>query len=320
MEEVARLSGYDKIPTTHPVSQVVAKSRKKRLHVRDAVRQALSGWGFSEIITYSFIGNDACDKFLLPDDDRRRRMVPILNPLTEDQDVMRTSLLPVLLDTMARNELPDEVEMVSGLWTGLRHERSWHANPTAVDFYDIKGSVESLCAALNVKKIGFQRPRKGEYPYLKPGHMAQVYAEGAPIGVVGEIAKKVLEGFGLKQPAFCFDLDFDRLVDLVVEEKRAKPISRFPATARDVALIVSETVEAQNVLDFIQSREEALLEDVEIFDVYKGAPIAKGKKSMALKFTYRSFERNLTDSEVNDIHEKIIRKALNEFKAQLPVK
>jgi len=343
MEEVARLSGYNAIPTTHPVSQVVAKGRKKRLRVRDTVRQVLAGCGFSEIITYSFIAKNACDRLLLAENDRRRQVVSILNPLTEDQDVMRTSLLPGLLDTMLRNaaqrkdtlmifelgkvffktsrqELPDEVEMISGLWTGAQRDRCWYVKQRPVDFYDIKGSVESLCTALNIEKVRFKAPPNSEYPYLRPGHMAQVTAKDNPIGVVGEIAKSVLAGFELKQPAFCFDLNFDRLVDLTKEEKSARPISRFPATDRDIALIVSETVEAQTVLDFIHSQGQELIKNVEIFDVYKGTPIPMGKKSMALKFTYRSFERNLTDSEVNDIHETIIRQMLKEFNAQLPVK
>jgi phenylalanyl-tRNA synthetase beta chain len=293
VEEIARLSGYDDIPTTHPVSQVVAKGRTKRLQVRDAARQALAGWGFSEIITYSFIGDDACDKFLLPDNDRRRQVVTILNPLTEDQNVMRTSLLPGLLGTMLKNsaqrnenlkifelgkvffknnqeQLPDEVEMIAGLWTGARCDQSWHAKEKAVDFYDMKGAVEGLCAGLNIKKVQFQAPKKSEYPYLRPGRMAQVFAGESLVGIVGEIANKMMTHFELKQPAFCFDLDFDRLVDLMVEEKSVKPISRFPATTRDVALIVDNGVEAQNVLDFIQSREQGLIETVEIFDVYKG--------------------------------------------------
>ena len=343
MEEVARLSGYNHIPTTHPVSQVVAKGMTKTHQAREAARQVLAGWGFSEIITYSFIGDDACDKLLLSNDDPRRQTVSILNPLTEDQNVMRTSLLPGLLVTMLKNstqrnenlkiyelgkvffknsqqELPDEVEMISGLWTGARCDQSWHAKKESVDFYDVKGAVEGLCEGLNFNNVRFQAPKKGEHPYLRPGHTAQIFAGDALVGVVGEIEKKVLAHFELKQKAFCFDLDFDRLVDLMVEEKSAKPISRFPATTRDVALIVDEAVEAQNVLDFIQGRDQKLIARVEIFDIYKGVPIPEGEKSMALKFTYRSFERNLTDSEVNSIHETIIQETLKAFNAQLPPK
>jgi phenylalanyl-tRNA synthetase beta chain len=343
MEEVARLSGYNAIPTTHPVSHVIAKKRNKRLRVRDTLRRVLAGCGFSEIITYSFIGANACDKLSLAENDRRRQVVTILNPLTEDQDVMRTSLLPGLLDTMFRNaaqrndnlmifelgnvffntparELPDEVEMISALWTGAHRGRCWLGKQRPVDFYDVKGVVESLCRALNIGKVRFKAPGDTEYPYLRPGHTAQVIAKNDTVGVVGEIGKNILAGFALKQPAFCFDLNFDRLVDLTEEEKRVKPISRFPATDRDVALIVNEAVEAQAVLDFIHSRGQELIEDIEIFDVYKGKPIPSGKKSMALKLTYRSFKRNLTDSEVNDIHKTIIGQMLKEFDAQLPTK
>ncbi len=342
MEEVARLSGYDQIPTTHPTSEVVAKEREKQLPARDQARQTLEGCGFSEIITYSFIGQKACDDLLLPDEDPRRRTVSILNPLTEDQDVMRTSLLPGLLLTMSKNrsqrnenlkifelgktflgtgqnELPEEVEMISGLWTGARCGRTWHGNGKMVDFYDIKGVVETLLASLRVEKVRFVAPeRPSAYPYLKPEAFAQVWAGDDLLGTVGEVTGKVLENYELAQLAFCFDLDFDRLVRRMKEEKRAKDISRFPSTSRDIALILDDAVEAQAVLDFIHGQNEALIEAIEVFDVYKGSPIPAGKKSLALKFTYRSSERNLTDSEVNSIHEAITGKTLKQYKAQLP--
>jgi phenylalanyl-tRNA synthetase beta chain len=341
MEEVARLSGYDNIPTTHPVSEVVAKDQGKRLLVRNQARQVLAGCGFSEVITYSFIGKDVCDQLMLEGNDRRRQVVSILNPLTEDQDVMRTSLVPGLLTTMSRNNtqrnenlrifelgkvffgtsedpLPEEVEMISGLWTGAKREKTWHAKDKKVNFYDIKGSVETLCAALDVGSLRFEVPKGSECPHMRPGRVAQVYASDHLLGTVGEILTKVLQSFDIKQPAYCFDLNFDRLVQLMALEKTAKPISRFPSTTRDVALIVDDAVEAQGVLDFIRNQDQDLLEAVKIFDVYKGTPIPEGKRSMAFKFTYRSFERNLTDSEINSIHEILTRKALEQFKAQLP--
>ena len=126
-----------------------------------------------------------------------------------------------------------------------------------------------------------------------------------------------MSNFGLKQVAYCFDLNFDRLVDYVSEEKRAKPIPRFPATTRDMALILSKTVEAQAVLDFIEGMGQALVESVEIFDMYAGSPIPEGSKSIGLRFTYRSSERSLTDDEVNTIHETMTREVLEEFDAQL---
>ncbi|MDY6836399.1 MAG: phenylalanine--tRNA ligase subunit beta [Thermodesulfobacteriota bacterium] len=344
MEEVARLKGYDQIPTTHPLTQVVACAEDKNLRVRRRLRQTLSGCGFSEIVTYSFVDEEACDRLLIDADDPRRQMLPILNPLTEDQTVMRTSLLPGLLATMylnstQRNEdlrifevgkvflspspgdkdlLPKEVQMVSGLWTGARCERTWHAKGEEVDFYDIKGTVESLCAAMHVQALHFAPSDDGNSPHLRLGRAAKVYAGREPLGVVGELKRQVLEHFDLKQTAYCFDLNFDMLVHCATEEKRARPLSRFPSTTRDLALIVDDGVEAQRVLDFVDALGENLIGGGEVFDVYKGRRIPQGKKSVAFRFTYRSFERSLTDTEVNRIHENIARQVLKEFRAELP--
>jgi phenylalanyl-tRNA synthetase beta chain len=341
MEEVARLRGYDRIPTTHPLSHVVASLQGKKLRLRAQLRQVLAGCGFSETVTYSFINKDSCDRLLLDKNDLRRQMVSILNPLTEDHGVMRISLLYGLLATMQRNvtqrnenlkifelgkiflkasddELPNEVETISGLWTGARYESSWHFKEEKVDDYDIKGVVEAVCTALNIKGVRFTTSSASEFPYLRPGHGAQVHAGDTPLGTLGELSAAVLKNFDLEQPAFCFDLNFDQLVHCSSRQKHARPISRFPATTRDVALIVDDAVEVQGVLDFIADLGEELVEDVAIFDVYQGLPIPEGKKSIALRFTYRSFERNLTDTEVNSIHEAMTQKVLKHFKAQLP--
>jgi len=340
MEEVARLRGYDQIPTTHPVSHVVASKPDKKLQVRDRLRQLLAGCGFSEIVTYSFIGRDACDQLLLHGQDPRRQMVPILNPLTEDQTVMRSSLVPGLLAAMYRNskqrnenlkifelgkvflhtapdQLPEEIEMTSGLWTGAREPRTWHFEESKVDFYDMKGVVEAVCAGLNITGVCFTPLTTTDFPYLRPGRGAQIHAGNERLGAVGELSGEVLRNFGLRQAAYCFDLNFDRLVDYVSEEKRAKSLPRFPATTRDMALILSNKVEAQTVLDFIEVMGQALVEGVEIFDIYAGSPIPEGSKSIGLRFTYRSSERSLTDDEVNSIHETMTREVLEEFDAQL---
>ncbi|MGD8513728.1 MAG: phenylalanine--tRNA ligase subunit beta, partial [Deltaproteobacteria bacterium] len=344
MEEVARLKGYDQIPTAHPRSYVVANPQDRKLQVRTELRQVFAGCGFSEVVSYSFIAQEACDRLQLARDDPRRHMVSILNPLTEDQAVMRTSLIPGLLAIMYRNstqqnkdlrifeigkiflsppktkgdELPEEVQMISGLWTGARHDRTWHVKEEKVDFYDIKGVVESVCAVLSIQALRFAPLNGGASPYLRRGHAAKVYAGDEVLGEAGELTPEVLKNFELKHPAFCFDLNFDRLVHCMREEKHARLVSRFPATTRDMALIVDNPVEAQGVLDFIDALGQALITGVDIFDVYEGPPVPQGKKSIALRLTYQSFERSLTDSEVNSIHETMTDKVLENFNAQLP--
>jgi phenylalanyl-tRNA synthetase beta chain len=341
MEEVARLWGYNHIPITHPVSEAVARKPKKNLQVRTRLRALLASCGFSEILTYSFIGQDACERLMIGSEDRRRQMVSVLNPLSEDQEVMRTSLLPGLLSTLYRNstqrnenlrvfelgkvfiktgpdQLPDEIEMASGMWTGERYEKSWHFKETKVDFYDMKGVVEVVCAGLNISGVRFSPLTGASAPYMKRGHAALVRADDEILGTVGELSRRVLSNFGLKNPVYCFDLNFDLLTGRVSEEKQAKPLSRFPATFRDIALILDDKLGSQDVLDFIAGLGQELIEEVDVFDIYRGSPVPAGKKSVALRFTYRSFERNLTDEEVNTIHEGVTRKLLKQFKAQLP--
>ena len=341
MEEVARLWGYDKIRTTHPISKTVARRPRKNLQVRGRFRNLLVSCGFSEIVTYSFIGQDACDQLMLGSEDPRRQMVSILNPLTEDQEVMRTSLVPGLLSTLHRNsakrnenlnffeigkvfirtgpdQLPDEVEMASGVWTGERHEKSWHFKETKVDFFDMKGVVEVVCAGLNINEVRFAPLTDSVAPYMRAGHAAQISVDDQVLGTVGELSRRVVSNFGLKNPVYCFDLNFDLLTSQVSEEKHAEALSRFPATTRDIALIADAQLEAQGVLDFIAGLGEELIEGVEVFDIYRGSPIPKAKKSMAFRFTYQSFERNLTDDEVNTIHEAVTLKVLKQFNAQLP--
>ncbi len=344
MEEVARLTGYDQIATTHPVSRVVANPRNKNLQVRGQARQIMSACGFSEIITYSFIGRDACDRLLLPDGDIRRHMVPLLNPLTEDQAFMRTSLLPGLLATLRKNRiqrkenlklfelgkifldhsgrdkdrLPKEVYMISGLWTGARYDRTWHFKGEQVDFYDMKGVVEALYAALNIPQPRFAAVNGANAPYLNPTCAAEVYLGEEKVGQVGELLQTVLKHYEFEQATFCFDLNFEQLARHASDEKRERPISKFPATTRDIALIVDQTVEVQAVLDYVAAIGQDLIGGVEVFDVYEGPAIPQGKRSVAFRFTYQSFERNLTDSEVNASHETVTQKILKKFKAQLP--
>lgn len=341
MEEVARLSGYDNVATTHPRNQVSAPKGNARLNLRRQVKQALVGSGFSEIITYSFIGSTACDKLMLEAQDHRRKTVSILNPLTETQDVMRTSLIPGLLGAMGHNttqqntdlrlcelgkvffhegdgKLPTEVEMVSGLWTGRRQEKTWHTGDEKADFFDIKGVVEMLARVLNLPEITFAVADSGKYPYYREGAVAQVFVREEPVGAVGRISPQVLKNFELRQDAFCFELDFDTLAALTENRRQAKPVSRFPSTTRDIALILDNTVQAGEVLEQVQAQGHDLINEIQIFDVYKGPPIPADKKSLALRLTYCSLERSLTDEEVNAVHEVVTGAILKHFDAELP--
>lgn len=340
MEEVARLEGYNRIPTTYPYAPVISNKPQQRLSSRKDVFELLVGCGFSQVITYSFIAEGSCDHLLLLPSDPRRRMVHILNPLTEDQTVMRTSLVPALLNTMVHNQnqknedlrifelgkifchtkddaLPEEVEMISGLWTGTRRQRSWHSGETGVDFYDIKGVVETVLGGLNVPAVRFQKPKDySRIPYLRRGYSAEIFLGGTYVGNMGEVSADVLKNFDLKKPAFIFDLNFDILFNQIADSKSSGRFSRFPSVNRDVALILDDTVEARSIIDYLEGLGEKLIESIEIFDIYKGKPIPQDKKSLALRIIYRSSAKTLEDADINDLHEEIGQKLLKHFKAE----
>ena len=326
LEEIARLWGYNRIAT---------RNAKKR------IRSLLNGMGFTETINYSFISERACDHLCLSSKDPRRAAVKILNPLTEDQNVMRTSMVPGLLETALRNiaqqsknlkifeigkifldrgqdRQPDEHEILAALWTGARHESAWNRQATPSDFYDIKGVIEGLFAGLQLRDSHFIRIEEGKAPYLQAGVSAEIHIGDQPIGYIGEIHSKVLANFNLKQTAFIFEMDLDRLISQIPDHIQAAPLPRYPSTARDITLIVDADLDAQMVLSGIHRMENELVETVSVFDVFKGRPIPDGKKSLSLRVVYRSSEGTLEDEAVNRIHHDLTQQLLEVCKADLP--
>ena len=341
MEEVARLSGYNRIPTTFPAlpAKGVMPSPIQRLRAR--IRTILSGFGFSEAINYSFIGADACDRLGLDAEDPLRRHVPLLNPISEEQAVMRTSLVPGMLEAAQRNiarrenhlrlfevgkvfhpvpdaVLPQEKEMLVGIWTGPAVPAAWHSRERACDFYDIKGVVETLVGGLGLSDVRFSALPDDRCRYTRAGHTARITCAGEPLGLVGEVDETVIDCYQLKQATLIFELAVDPMIRRVSDEKQMAPIPRFPATARDITLIVDSGVESGSLMTAVTRFEEALVEDVSLFDVFSGEPIPAGKKSVSLRIVYRSPERTLEDEAINDIHHRLTRRLIAEVGASLP--
>ncbi|MGD8724696.1 MAG: phenylalanine--tRNA ligase subunit beta [Desulfobacterales bacterium] len=232
MEEVARLYGYNKIPTTFPQMPATGRLSTKELHLRNRARLLMNGFGFRETINYSFAHRQCGDHLRLAADDPRRQLVNILNPLTEDQAAMRTSLVPGLLQTMhynfarriknlrifevgkifigkASQQLPQETEMLAALWTGIRYAASWHGQDTPCNFYDIKGVVEGFLNALHIDDVQFSRLPENECSYTRPGFSAQILGQKNRLGLVGQVHPQVLANFDLQQEAFLLELNFD---------------------------------------------------------------------------------------------------------------
>lgn len=341
MEEVARLSGYDHIPTTFPETPVSDKPIDLCLQIRSRIRTLMNGFGFTEAVNYSFISENACDHLRYPAEDRRRRCVHILNPLSEDQGVMRTSLLPGLLDNMrsntaqqvkslklfevgriyiARDEdvLPEEREMLAGLWSGLRSEASWYSKPVECDFYDLKGVVESLFEALRIEGIECVRMPDADCIELRPGSAARLLDGDAPLGIIGEIHPESARRLGLKQTAYIFELDLARIYDRVPESRKIRPVPKFPAISRDITIIVDQNIEAQRIIRQACAQKSDLVEDLCLLDVFQGDPIASGKKSATLRVTYRSNVKTLEDDDIRSLHESITQGIMDAFGATLP--
>ncbi len=341
MEEVARLKGYDNIPVTSPSLPVEAEPLARSVTSRRRMKTLMNGAGFSEIITYSFNSASCPERLRIPEGDPRRRLLSVLNPLTEDQTVMRTSLIPGLLETMRLNisqqnrhlrlfeigkifisngqdALPDEIEMLAALWTGARQPASWHGKETACDYFDMKGAAEYLLEGLDLKGAAFTAAPDDACYYTKPGASARIMAGDVGIGRLGAVHPEVLKNFGLKQAAFILEFDLDVLGPLLGETPQYVPIVKYPPTDRDITLIVDRNLEAQQISDKIRSLRESLVEDAQLTDAYEGAPIPAGKKSLTFRITYRAADRTLEDEAVNAIHKSLSETLKDAFDATFP--
>ena len=337
-EEVARLIGYDRIAATMPPARVEPERTSPSLLLRSRAREVLEGLGLSEAINYSFIQEDFCNRLFLPEDSELRRTVSILNPLSEDQSLMRTTLIPGLLDSLRRNRahnvasvpiyeigmrflqreneiLPEERLALAGLLAGTRNELSWHQAIESFDFYDAKGCLEELAETFGIESLKFQA---GGCPsYYNPAVSAAMFSGKNSLGWVGRVRDDVLRNFEVKDEAFAFELDLQAVLEMGIGLPSFESLPRFPAVDRDLAVILAKEIEAGRVLEFLLDLSEDFVVDVQLFDAYEGVQVGPNRKSLAFRIQYRSSERTLTDEEVNVIHERITKKALDAFNASL---
>jgi len=327
IEEIARLNGYENIPATMPRVRINSDRPSRRRALELKIRDLLVSNGLSEIVNYSFINPSAIEKVLLGEDDARRNMLPILNPLTEEQSVMRTSLLPGLLDVACRNasfrlmdlqlfemrriylpvegsELPDEPLHAAGLLTGARDQAGWNRGRELVDFYDVKGIVENIVAALNLSDVSYTASMTESYYH--PGKSCAAVAGSTRFATMGELHPAVQETYGFDQPLYYFEIDLEKLVSLTAGTISVTAPPRFPDTFRDIAMLIDNELETGTVLDCIRSNRIKELGKVELFDVYTGSHVPDGQKSIAVRIRYCSQDRTLTDEEVNRLHQKVI--------------
>ena len=338
IEEVARLDGYERIPITIPKGPPSSEERSKEFFVERKVIDTLIDHGYYEVITYSFTSPDSWDAIGLPLDDPRRQHLRILNPLTEELSVMRTTLIPGLLETARHNlsrknsnlklfelkkvfipqggeRLPREVKYLVGVAMGFDRDPHWAFSPRPVDFYDIKGCVEDLLEALKIRGLKFHRAE--DIPYLHPGKASRVIFEDEVLGVLGELHPQVLDLYEIHGKSYLFEMDFSKMVQWAGEEKRFQSLPKFPEVYRDISVVVDKTLESERVMETIRTFRQPFVEEVSLFDIYEGPPIPEGKKGISYRIRYQANDRTLTDEEVNQYHEKILSRLKEVFSLEL---
>ncbi|MCG8632404.1 MAG: phenylalanine--tRNA ligase subunit beta [Desulfobacterales bacterium] len=342
-EEVARLWGYNNIETSYPPVPAKGRELDPRLLLRRDIRQAMTGFSFYEAINYNFIHEDSCSRLGLEETDARQSVEEILNPISDQMSVLRTSLVPGLLESMRRNtaqqtetlrlfeigkvffatakgEQPREVEMVGGLITGNRSDQTWFSKKEPLDFFDLKGVVQGLLDDLSVSDVSYVKIDDSSCPYFEAGYGARVVKAGKTICTLGKVDAKVLKTYGLKQDAFIFDMDMDLLQEAVPGVVQAEPLPRFPSVSRDMTLIVDNAVEVGAILEEVKkfAGKQALIEDFFLFDVFEGEAIGEGKKSLSFRTVYRSANKTLTEKNIKKVHATLSKRVLDTFNASLP--
>ncbi|MGE5819014.1 MAG: phenylalanine--tRNA ligase subunit beta [Deltaproteobacteria bacterium] len=336
IEEAARLYGYQKIPSTLPLLRASGGKKDEQLANERRVRCFLAGEGLVEVINLPFT-TEGLNRFFPGLWDGPHAPVAVQNPLAKESAEMRSSLLPGLLENLRIN-LAQQVESFSayhlgkvftlgvggeteerqclaGLLYGPRLRRGLRrADVASLEFLDCKGLMEGVLDLLRLRDTVAWREESVQA--LHPGRAAALYCGERRLGYLGEIHPDVCDELGL--PRFlAFELDFDGLLQYAPRRITARPLPRFPAVERDLAVVVDRAFPSQQIISWVESLGESLIKRIEVFDQYLGSPIPEGKKSLAYKISYRADDRTLTDAEVHAVHQRIVQKIGDVFGAEL---
>jgi phenylalanyl-tRNA synthetase beta chain len=337
-EEVARLVGYDRVPVTCPEASIEAEPADPHLSLRQEIKELLRGAGFFEVLNYSFISLESLGKLGLSQDDPRMNPIPVLNPLSEDQGVMRTTLVAGLLQTAHYNfdhgnddlrifelskvflpnkadPLPAEPHHLVALMAGERVPQTLYGGLGGIEYADLKGVVEEVLELFHFEGVEFIAEHVP--PYLDSFHAAGIFQDGELLGALGRVHPNVENAFDLKKPIYIIEINFDAAYRLRRRHSLYRSLPRFPSVSRDMAVIVDESLPVRRIEDAIWQLHEPMLEQVEIFDIYRNPQLGAGKKSIGYRLVYRSAERSLTDAEVNEMHGTVVERVLKYFHATL---
>lgn len=320
IEEVARIYGYDDIPSTLPVfDKVTSGQLTDRQYKTRMVKEVLEGAGLDQAITYSLVSKEDATAFSM----QQRQTIDLLMPMSEAHASLRQSLLPHLIEAASYNvarknkdvklfeignvffangegELPDQVEYLSGILTGDYVVNQWQGKKETVDFYLAKGVVDRVSEKLNLE---FSY-RRADIDGLHPGRTAEILLENKVVGFIGELHPTLAADNDLKR-TYVFELNFDALMAVSVGYINYQPIPRFPGMSRDIALEVDQNIPAADLLSTIHAHGGNILKDTLVFDVYQGEHLEKGKKSIAIRLNYLDTEETLTDERVSKVQAEI---------------
>jgi phenylalanyl-tRNA synthetase beta chain len=339
MEEVARLEGYDHIPITIPPIRPSDEKESPEMTTGDRVREIMAGLGFSEVISFSFIAPDSADFLGAERESPLRSFVTLLNPLTVDQSVMRTSLIPGLVAAVKTNlsygekdlklfewgrvfvrkgtdELPQERLVLSGLAMGLANPKEWYREERTVDFYDVKGAAEALLKALGLRDLVFER---GETPpwYLKEA-ASVIRLPDQRLGTMGQLSPEVLKRFDVDAPSlYAFEIDGTVLLERATLDRTFDPLAKFPAVYRDLSIVAKRNLESARIQEIILREGRGLVESVTLFDLFEGGKIDPSEKALAFRICYRSKETTLDGKDINKLHESIMERIRKDTGARL---
>ncbi|WP_425061231.1 Phenylalanine--tRNA ligase beta subunit [Sporomusa carbonis] len=338
-EEIARIYGYDNVPSTTPTGNMSQGKQSYTQTIIDKIKLILTGCGFSEVISFSFSHPDVLDKLNIAADSALRRTIEVLNPITDDFPVLRTTLLGGIMDTIVRNlsrknediriyeigavylpeklpleDLPQEPLMLCGAIVGKRHAPAWNQMRDMVDFYDAKGSIEAILEGIGITGYTVE---PGVNTSLHPGKTAVIKKDGNLLGTVGEVHPQVLDAYEINRKVYLFELNLQHLVKYAAIKPAYQVLPKFPAIARDLAVVLSDNIPAGDVMQAIVTSAGPLLEDVQLFDVYTGQQVPTGSRSLAFSLVFRASDRTLTDVEIDEHYKNIITYLEKAFSAKL---
>lgn len=324
VEEIARIYGYDNLDTALPKGSFKGgKTYEQQLE--DLAKDVLIALGMNEIQTYSFVSPRGIDKINYPQSSLKRNFVKIINPLGEENSVMRTSLIPNLMEVMERNFTRNNEETLA-FELGrifLPYPETCDNLPLepknlvlgaygpGQDFYSLKGIVETLLFKFGMKDLQFIPEEK--HTTFHPGRCANIIYNDILLGVIGEISPDVMENYDINTKVYVCDIDFEIVMNNANIEKYYKPLPKYPAITRDIALLVKEEIYVKQIEDIIKQVGGSIIENIELFDIYRGKQVKENHKSVAYSIRYRDSKKTLTDDEVNQVYNKI----LDELKVKL---